>query len=310
MTLRAQASTAVLVALCRAHHAAHDDPKIFDDYLAGRLITPDERAFIEPLYTAALPELRPDIDVTKLDYASQVREGLHAIGTQALVIARARFTEDHLLSHLGRDLSQYVILGAGLDTFALRRADLQERLTVFEIDHPVTQESKRARLAAAGLTCPSNLHFLPADFERESVADVVRRSPYQIDSRAFFSWLGVTYFLSLETVLEVLRSIRRVAIPGSYLVFDYIDLNGLDPTRASLQVRRIMERARQAYGEPLLAGFDPAQLPMELARIGFRIVETIHPDEQQSRYFAGRTDGLRALEHFHFVLSEVTDSGL
>jgi methyltransferase (TIGR00027 family) len=308
MTLSAQGSTAVMGALRRTHHAEYDEPKIFDDYLAAKLITTDDRTFLERLCATALLELRPDIDVSNVNPRSQVREGLHAIGTEAVMIARARFAEDHLLSYVERGLSQYVILGAGLDTFALRRTDLQERLTVFEIDHPVTQESKRARLAAAGLTCPPNLHFLPVDFERESVAEVLRRSPYRTDSRAFFSWLGVTMYLSLEAVFEVLQSIRSVAMRGSYLVFDYIDRYGFDAAKSSRRMRRMVERTRQAYGEPMISGFDPARLRMDLAQVGFRIVEAIDPEEQQTRYFAGRTDGLHAMEHFHFVLSEVTDS--
>jgi methyltransferase (TIGR00027 family) len=296
--------TAVRVALLRALHAENDEPRIFNDYLAGKLITPEERADFENMVITALGEFRPEIDISNRVPASCMREGLRATTTQELMIARARFTEDHLLSCVERGLSQYVILGAGLDTFALRRADLQDRLTVFEIDHPSTQEFKRARLAAAGLACPPKLHFLPADFERESVFNVLLRSPYRSDRAAFFSWAGVTYYLSPETVFEVLRSIRRAAAPGSCVAFDYIDLEAFDPLKASARIRVVMERVQQV-GEPIITGFDPDRLPAVLAALGFHVVEALSPEEQLNRYFYGRTDGLRASEHFHLVLAEL-----
>ncbi len=296
--------TAVRVALLRALHAENDEPRVFNDYLAGKLVSPEERADFENVVIAALGEFRPEIDVSNLAQASCMREGVRATTTQELVIARARFTEDHLLSCVERGLSQYVILGAGLDTFALRRADLQDRLTVFEIDHPATQEFKRVRLAAAGFACPPNLHFLPADFERESVFDVLLRSPYRGDRAAFFSWAGVTYYLSSETVSGVLRSIRRAAAPGSCVAFDYIDLEAFDPLKASARIRAIMERVRQ-LGEPMITGFGPDRLSAMLAALGFLVVEALSPEEQVSRYFNGRTDGLRASEHFHLVLAEL-----
>ncbi len=304
MALSSEGSkTAVRVALLRAFHAENDEPKIFNDYLAAKLITPNERAEFENVVIAALGEIRPEIDVSSLSPVSCTREGLRATTTQELMIARPRFTEDHLLDCVECGLAQYVILGAGLDTFALRRADLQDQLTVFEIDHPATQKFKRARLAAAGLACPPNLHFLPADFERESVFDVLQRSSYRSDRAAFFSWAGVTYYLASETVCEVFRSIRRAAAPGSRVAFDYIDLDAFDPFKASSRIRVVMERVKQ-FGEPMITGFEPKGLPTMLAGLGFRIVEALGPEEQLKRYFSGRTDGLRAPEHFHLVLAE------
>src|SRR5712691_3610534 len=305
MTLSTGGSrTAVRVALLRALHVENDEPRIFNDYLAGKLITLEERADFESIVIGAMGEFCPEIDVSNLTPASCMRKGLRAATTQELMIARARFTEDHLLSCVERGLSQYVILGAGLDTFAQRRADLQDRLTVFEIDHPATQEFKRVRLAAAGFACPPNLHFLPADFERESVFDVLLRSPFRSDRAAFFSWAGVTYYLSSETVFGVLRSIRRAAAPGSRVAFDYIDLDAFDPLKASARIRVVMERVRQ-LGEPLVTGFDPECLPTTLAALGFRVVEALSPEEQLRRYFNDRTDGLRAPEHVHLVLAEL-----
>ncbi len=295
--------TAVNVALLRALHAEDGEPKIFNDYLAGKLVTPEERADFESIVVASLELFRSEADISSLTPVSRLRHSLNATTTQDLLITRARFTEDHLLKCVERGVSQYVILGAGLDTFALRRPDLQDRLTVFEVDHPATQESKRARLRAARLACPPNLHFLPADFERENVVEVLRRSPYRTDRAAFFSWSGVTYYLAAEIVFGVLRSIRGIAAPGSCVAFDYLDLDAFDPLKVSARIRVIMERVRQ-IGEPMITGFDPDRLPAKLAEVGFHVVEGLGPEEQRSRYFSGRRDGFTAPEHCHLVLAE------
>jgi methyltransferase (TIGR00027 family) len=296
--------TAVNVALLRALHTEDDEPRIFDDYLAAKLVTLEERADFESMVIGGLEPSGSEGNTSGLDRISRMRQGLRASTTQDLIVARARFIEDHLLDRVERGVSQYVILGAGLDTFALRRADLQDRLTVFEIDQPATQESKRARLRGAGLTCPPNLHFLSADFERESVVEVLRRSPYRTDRAAFFSWAGVSYYLTSEIVFEVLRSIRRIAAPGSCVTFDYLDLEAFDPNKASTRIRMTMERVRQ-IGEPMITGFDPRRLPEMLTEVGFHLVEALGPEEQWSRYFDGRRHGLPALEHCHLVLAEV-----
>lgn len=296
--------TAVNVAVLRALHAEDDEPKIFDDYLAASLVTAEERADFESAVIAGLEQFRSEANPLGPAPVSRLQEGLRMTTTQDLIVARARFIEDHLLDRIERGISQYVILGAGLDTFALRRPDLRGRLTVFEIDHPATQESKRARLRAAGIAQPPNVHFLPADFGRDSVVEVLRRSPYRIDRPAFFSWAGVTYYLASEVVLGALRSICRVAAPGSCLAFDYLDLEAFDPLKASARIRVMMERVRE-IGEPMITGFDPDPLAAALAEVGFHVIETLGPEEQRRRYFNGRENGYPAPEHCHLVLAEV-----
>jgi methyltransferase (TIGR00027 family) len=296
--------TAVNVALLRALHAEDDEPKIFNDYLAASLVTPEERADFESAVIAGLEQFRCETNPLSPAPVSRLREGLRMTTTQDLIVTRARFIEDHLLDSVQRGMSQYVILGAGLDTFALRRADLRDRLTVFEVDHPATQESKRARLRAAGISHPPNVHFLSADFGRDNVVEVLCRSPYRTERAAFFSWAGVTYYLAPEIVLGALHSIRRVAAPGSCLAFDYLDLEAFDPLKASARIRVMMERVRE-IGEPMITGFDPDDLAAVLAEIGFHVIETLGPEEQRSRYFNRREHGFPAPEHCHLVLAEV-----
>lgn len=297
-------STAVGVANLRAHHSKYDEPRIFDDTLATRLIAPAEREFFDRRNLDALRKLRPDIDVETLDPASRVRELPRVRGALALAVVRARVTEDWLTEATENNCRQYAILGAGFDTFAYRRSDLSNRLAVFEIDHPAGQELKRARVAAAGLPCPEDLHYLAVDFERESVCKVLIGSTYRRHRKAFFAWLGVSYYLSYIAIDKTLCSISRIAAPGSRLAFDYIDSDAFHPHMGSTRVREMMEFV-QELGEPMITGWDPRSLAELLASHGFRIIEALDPRRLQARYFAGRADGLCATEHFHMILVEV-----
>jgi len=220
-------------------------------------------------------------------------------------LARARYTDDRLSAALARGVRQYVLVGAGLDTCAFRRPDLHRPLRVFEVDHPATQAFKRARLAAVGLEAPETLHFVPADFERESVADALRRSPFDPTAPASFAWLGVTPYLTAEAILATLAALRSGAAGGSELVFDYVEQRALRPDTTTPSVQQTLERAREV-GEPIITGFDPATLGGSLARAGFRLVEDLGPAEQDARYFGGRTDGLRAREFGHVASAEVS----
>jgi hypothetical protein len=148
-------------------------------------------------------------------------------------LARARYVEDSLFEALAHGAHQYVIIGAGLETLAFRRPDLQDQLQVIEIDHPATQAFKRARLANAGLVAPSNLYFAAADLERERLAKALDRTPYDPAAPTFFAWPGVTAYLTRQAIFETLRSIADLAAPGSRLVFDY-----LEPAAFPLTLRR------------------------------------------------------------------------
>jgi methyltransferase (TIGR00027 family) len=189
-------------------------------------------------------------------------------------------------------VAQYVLVGAGLDTFAFRRTDVRDRLQVFELDHPQSQMIKRQRLASAGLEGPPNLHFGSVDFERESVSDALKRLPFRCDRPAVFAWLGVTMYLTRAAIEGTWQALRSVAAPGSELVFDFIDPGALSET-APANVRLMLERTR-AVGEPIITGLDPKSLRGELGEAGWKLIEHLDSVEIQRRYFAARTDGYRA----------------
>jgi len=291
--------TALVAAFYRAHHCAHDDPVIFADTFAERLLTEEERTAIEEAQIERLRALDPVRAASCPDRATAVRCALRE-SPASHVLARARYTEDRLLVALARGVGQYVLIGAGLDTFAFRRPDLGGRVAVVEIDHPATQAFKRARLAAVGLEPPPGMYFAACDFERESVVEALARVAFDGDSPAFFAWLGVTMYLTREAIRATLRAVRRVAAPGSELVLDYIDAAAFDRRTSTSGVRATLERALRV-GEAIITGFAPDAMAAELSGAGFRLVEDLGPEAQEARYFHGRTDGLHAREFDHVV---------
>ncbi len=293
--------TAIATAYFRAHHYRHANPKIFEDSLAGALLHAEDVAPLERFLLAGIEKHNPE-----LARSGASRETLigRALGGLAVVLTRARFTEERLAEAMREGISQYVIIGAGLDTFALRRADLMDRLRVIEIDHPATQAFKRARIGEAGLELPPNLHFAPADLERESLADVLSRTPYDPSRPAFFSWLGVTMYLTEEAIRGTLRSLRSASVPGSQLVFDYLDRAVFAPENQSPTRSRLFDIVRRV-GEPMIFGFDPAALGQELAGEGFRLLEDLGPEAQKDLYYGNRTDGLQPTATSHLARAAV-----
>lgn len=297
--------TALGTAFMRAYHAAHDHPRIFDDFMAQDLITAEELRVIEERHLAAFQRFDPAGAASCLDRASALACWMQGGGAPAIVFSRARYSEDILESAVRQqEVKQYVILGAGMDTFALRRPDLSARLQVFEVDHPGTQAHKRRRLREVGREHPAQLHFIAVDFSRENLAEALGRSPYNPQAASFFSWLGVTYYLTREAALATLRAIATVAPPGSTVIFDYLDAEAFVPERAARRVQ-IMMKLVERVGEPMLTGFDPACLAADLASLGLRLQEDLSPADIEARFFEGRTDGYHACEQAHLARATV-----
>jgi methyltransferase (TIGR00027 family) len=272
--------TALLVAFMRAQHHLHDGGSMIDDPLAHRLLTAGEMAHFSKVYAGD----GAAADTPTGDTTAALMQALRTRSPEPNVLARARYTEDRLAAAVERGVRQYVLVGAGLDTFAFRRADLRDRVQVFELDHPQSQAFKRERLAAAGITDPQNLHWTPVDFEHESVADALRRLPFHSDEPAVFAWLGVTMYLTRPAIEATWGAIRSVAARGSELVFDFLHADGFANPPPMLQ--RMRERTR-AMGEPMIGGFDPSTLAAELATAGWTLVDLLGPAEIQSRLLAG-----------------------
>jgi len=295
--------SAMVMAYARAYHATHDSPKIFDDFLADSLFTPEEHTQTDQAWAGLLQYTAPELAATNPDPATALAWVVQ-LGSGPLTLARSRYTEDSLEQAIREGVRQYIILGAGLDTFAYRRPDLSDRLQILELDHPATQAIKRERVTAAAWDHPSNLHFVPVDFTKESLSDALERSPYDPTQLSFFSWLGVSFYLTREVVFDTLRSVASRAARGSTIVFDYLDADAFIPEKVAKRVQQMQWMAAQ-LGEPMKAGFDPLALSADLDRIGLRLEENLDPATIEARYFQGRSDRYHAVEHFHYARAVV-----
>jgi methyltransferase (TIGR00027 family) len=292
-------ATALITAYARAYHATHDTPKIFDDCLAAQILTEEERAFFGQNLAQALGFFDPELAASCPDQATAL-DRVMKLQSAPITISRARYTEDCLELAVNQGVEQYVILGAGMETFAFRQPEMMKRLHVFEVDHPATQAFKQSRLAELGWKIPARLNFVPVDFSKESLAEALRRSSYNPQKVAFFSWLGVTYYLAKHVVLDTLRTITDIAPVGSMVVFDYVDSEAFVPEKAAKRMQ-LMQAMVQRVGEPMKASFDPSTLGNDLENIGLRLKENLSPSAIEARYFQNRTDGYHAFEHVHFA---------
>ena len=272
------------------HFMRHGEPKIFEDPYAIRLTSRFWRTVTENRFL----------------YWLFNRDSLYGwihpvIGD---LVARARYTEEQLESAIREGVSQYVLLSAGMDSFALRRRDLVDSVAIFEIDHPATQRSKKKRLAEIGIPLPKSHFFLPVDFERESLAEALSKSSFSDGLPAFFSWLGSIVYIEKSAVLRTLGDVASCAARGSKIVFSYCDAQPLEGGPSSEAFRSLL-KATHRRGEPFITGFREEELWDELHRLGFEIVERLSSDEIQRRYFWGRTDGLTMLDHIHFIYARL-----
>ncbi len=198
-----------------------------------------------------------------------------------LIAARSRFSEDTMANCIASGARQVVVLGAGLDTFALRNPYADLGVRVFEVDYPATQAWKRDRLEAAGLAEPPSLAFAPVNFEHESLAEGLTRAGFKPNQPAFFQWLGVVTYLTKEAVLSTLKFISEV--PQAAVVFEYAEpFENYHAERRAI-VSRWAERSA-ALGEPYLCFFDPIELLQQLRGLGFNIIEDLGPAELAERF--------------------------
>jgi methyltransferase (TIGR00027 family) len=295
--------TALLTAYARAYHATHDDPKIFDDFLAHHLFTEEERTYFGKGLAESLKFLDPERAAACPDQATALAWYMRLQGGP-VTLSRSRYTEDSLETAVRQGVRQYVILGAGLDTFAFRRPEMLKQLQVFEIDHPAMQAFKRQRLSKLGWEIPAQLHWVPVDFAKENLATALDRSAYDPQASSFFSWLGVTYYLTRDVVFATLQAIADSTPAGSTVMFDYFDTDAFVPEKAATRMQR-MQAIVRGVGEPIQTGFDPSTLAADLASLGLRLHENLSPSDIEGRYFQGRMDGYHAFQHAHFARAGV-----
>ena len=266
MQLATPSRTALRVALRRAAHQLYDTPIVFNDPVAVPILG---ETYAEELRRTPLRNDRP-----------------YSIALRAFMVARSRYAEDNLSHAVASGVRQYVLLGAGLDTFAYRNPHPQ--LHVFEVDHPITQQWKRDLLHQSGIAVPENVTHVPIDFERQSLSSELEAAGFHRYAPAFFAWLGVVPYLTLAAFRATLSFIAAQP-SGSGVALDYGQPRAVLPPLEQLMHDSLASRVQLA-GEPFQLFFTPEQIAAEFS--GFHQVEDIGSPEIHARYFQGRADQL------------------
>jgi methyltransferase (TIGR00027 family) len=266
--------TAERVALHRAAHQLLDRPTVLIDPLA-----------IDILGTEVAAAIRVD--------PSRFETERHASYLRAFVAVRARFAEDQLARVRAAGVKQYVVLGAGLDTSAYRIPNPDRSLRIWEVDHPATQAWKRERLRDAGVEIPDQLTFVPIDFEHETLPEVLAAAGFDAAAGAFFSWLGVVFYLTRSAIFSTLAFVAEATRAGGGVVFDYSLSPEILTPRRRAAFDALSERVR-ASGEPFQTFFAPAELVDQLRGLGFAFAEDFSSETLNALYLANRSDRLRA----------------
>jgi methyltransferase (TIGR00027 family) len=276
-------SSAVRVALWRALHVLVDPPpQVLEDEVGLELADPDDG-------WRSRPDMDPD--GTRLFRAS--------------IVARARFIEDLVVEHAGRGVGQYVVLGAGLDTFAQRRPEIAARLRVFEVDQPGHQAWKRQRLVELGFGIPEWLRLVPVDFEAgESWRERLAVAGFDAAKPAVVASTGVSMYLTREANVAALRQVASLAAGSTLATTFILPLELTDPdVRPGLE---LAVKGARASGTPFISFFTPDDM-LDLAReAGFREVQHVSAATLAQRYFADRTDGLRPPDNSEELLVATT----
>ncbi len=272
-------NTAVRTALWRALHLQIDQqPYIIEDEIGLKLAAPDndwkERPDMHPEFTKRL---------------------------RASILARARFVEDLIIEYSKQGISQYVILGAGLDTFAQRRPESASKLQIFEIDQPETQNWKQRRLVELGFKIPKWLHFVSVNFEIDSWWEKLLKSGFDITKPAFISCTGVTLYLTKKTIFSMLNQISVLASGSKLAIAFYLPLELLDEEDKKLQL--IAEKGASEVGTPMISFFTPAEILKMAHKADLKNIETISSKDLTEKYFKNRTDNFCPASGEEFLIA-------
>ena len=266
--------TAELAAAVRALHTRRAASPILEDRIAIKMCGPFWRTVVS---SEALSRLVVD---RLLKQVSPIMPAVYV---------RARFGEDRIEAAVNRGIDQLVIVGAGYETFAMRRAGLAARLSIFELDLPATQELKMKRMAKAGIPKPEQVTYIASDLNSESLREALGRSSFDDRRPAVFSWFGVSYYLGLESIRTTLRAVAADMALGSSIMFDYLaDPNWTPPGPRELQEN--CARFVEKRGEPWLSSFDPGKIEEFVNGIGYAETVNIAPDKVGPLYYADQPE--------------------
>jgi methyltransferase (TIGR00027 family) len=295
--------TAMGTSLMRAHHTRSASEPLIDDPWGDRLVSEADRDRLRQMSLSGLSEKDRE-PLEALEPEELITVFLNSHPSYGTVIIRTRYAEDALAEAVARGVRQFVIVGAGMDSFALRRPAFAADVEVFELDHPDTQEVKLERLAECGVQPPPGVQFVATDLGVEGIDEALMRSSFDSGQPSFFSWLGVTVYLTREANMKTLQAIASCGAPGSELVFDFIDQRTFDspPTEADAA------RARAQFAsvsEAWVSGFRSPELAEDLRAVAFELLEDLSPDDLRERYCTAREDELAPAPSHHLARARV-----
>ena len=284
--------TAKICAFVRAWHSNYSRDKIYDDYLAYDFMGKEEYDSIYGLISGGLDG---SLSLTREDTDQVIGEYFAPI-----LLSRIHFNEVRLEEFAKENGKiQYVICGAGSDTFSFRNDN--EDIEIFEIDHPDTQNYKLEKIRELEWKIRENVHYVSVDFERERMCDKLIAAGFDPNKKTFFSILGVSYYLTLDVFTDTLRQMAELSALGSEVVFDYPIKTGDFPQRV---IR--LEEITRALGEVMRGGYDYSEVSRALYSLGFQIDTYMPPEKIQKEYFEGRHDGLKAFENVSLISASYT----
>lgn len=293
--MRQASKTAEMVAAVRAAYHYGPEALLFDDPFAAYMLGPVFRL------KCTVPVLREFF----------MRRGMFRhLKSSLSVLSRARYCEDQLAAGVRDNVSQYVLLGAGFDTFALRADDRFEGLTVFEVDTPESQAVKRRRVAACGRKIRVDHHYVAVDFARQKVEERLLEAGFDPLKPAFFSWQGVLIYLDRPTIVRSLEGLASISASGSMLIADFMDGRLQDPAflatipDIAADVQRLMDYTR-ARGEPIISGFEPPEFGDIARPTGWSMIDTVTSKDHAAPFLDGEPDYRWPTEYDHLVTLKV-----
>ncbi|MDR4315891.1 MULTISPECIES: class I SAM-dependent methyltransferase [Niallia] len=291
--------TSLISAFSRAYHVKEDCPIIFNDYIAQDFLSPEE-------YQAIAVNMSNGITFFSSEMAEKLKGDQDAIlkwVTQIQLsptpLARAAYAENVVRNECQLGAEQYVIMGAGLDTFAWRY-DTLPNVTVYEVDHPSTQKFKIERLEQAGYEIPAHLKFVAMDFTKELSLEKLAAAGLDLSKKTVFSLLGVSYYLTKDVLQQLLHGFFKDLSKGSSIIFDFADEGLFTEPGIFNRVQNMVQMA-QAAGEPMKFAASLAELEDLLANEELLIYEHLSPQKIQQQFFSNRDDNLQAFETIHYI---------
>ena len=291
--------TSLVSAFSRAFHVKEDQPIIFNDFIAKDFLSPEEYQAISTNMTNGINFFSPKMAEQLKGNDAAILKWVTQVQLSPTPLARAAYAEKVVLNELKLGAQQYVILGAGLDTFAWRYPSLTD-VTIFEIDHPSTQKFKLERLQQAGYELPSHLKLVAMDFSKELSLEKLIAAGFDPSKKTVFSLLGVTYYLTAIELQQMLHVFFKDLPQGSSIIFDFADEHLFTKPGIFNRVQNMVQMA-QASGEPMKFATSLSDLEKILSKEQLLIYEHLSPQDIQNQYFANRNDDLQAFETIHYI---------